>query len=206
MNDQQLAVFGGPKAVRKRYRERWRKVHLRDLIPILRMAIRDVNTQGAGGGLVGKLETGFTKLTQAKYALAMNTGTATLHSAYFAAGVKPGTEVIVPTYTFFASAAPVLQCGGTPVFCDIDARTLTADPDDVERRITEKTKAICVVHVRICLLRKCRFHHRREKRLPGKDEPGKRAREDGDTAGQSRRICRRVGPRFLKTLRRGLRV
>ena len=55
--------------------------------------------------------------------------------------------MIVPSYTFFASAAPILQCGGTPVFCDVDERTLTADPDDVERRITARTRAICVVHL-----------------------------------------------------------
>jgi perosamine synthetase len=53
----------------------------------------------------------------------------------------------VPGYTFFASAAPVLQCGGRPVFCDVDARTLLADADDVERRITPRTRAICVVHL-----------------------------------------------------------
>ena len=55
--------------------------------------------------------------------------------------------MIVPAYTFFASAAPILQCGATPVFCDVDERTLTADPDDVERRITARTRAICVVHM-----------------------------------------------------------
>src|SRR5436305_3966957 len=77
----------------------------------------------------------------------MNSGTAALHSAYFAVGVKPGTEVVVPSYTFFASAAPILQCGGTPAFCYVDARTLTADPADVERRITPRTRASCVVHM-----------------------------------------------------------
>jgi dTDP-4-amino-4,6-dideoxygalactose transaminase len=55
--------------------------------------------------------------------------------------------VIVPAYTFFASAAPILQCGATPVFCDVDERTLTADPDDIERCITARTRAICVVHM-----------------------------------------------------------
>jgi dTDP-4-amino-4,6-dideoxygalactose transaminase len=62
-------------------------------------------------------------------------------------GVKPGTEVIVPGYTSFATAAPILQCGGRPVFCDIDPRTLLADADDAERRVTARTRAICVVHL-----------------------------------------------------------
>ena len=77
----------------------------------------------------------------------MNSGTAALHSAYFACGVRPGDEVIVPSYTFFASAAPMLPLGGRPIFCEIDPATLTADPADIERRITDKTRAICVVHV-----------------------------------------------------------
>jgi dTDP-4-amino-4,6-dideoxygalactose transaminase len=55
--------------------------------------------------------------------------------------------VIVPGYTFFATAAPILQCGGRPVFCDIDPRTLLADADDAERRVTARTRAICVVHL-----------------------------------------------------------
>jgi dTDP-4-amino-4,6-dideoxygalactose transaminase len=87
-----------------------------------------------------------TRLTGTQHARSMNSGTATLHSAYVAVGVGPGTEVIVPAYTWHASATPVLQCSGVPVFCEIDPQTLTIDPDDVERRITERTRAICVVH------------------------------------------------------------
>lgn len=77
----------------------------------------------------------------------MNSGTAALHAAYVAAGIGPGDEVIVPAYTFFASAAPIVQCGATPVFCDIDPQTLTADCDSAERLISDRTKAICVVHL-----------------------------------------------------------
>ena len=55
--------------------------------------------------------------------------------------------MIVPSYTFFASVAPILQCGARPVFCEIDPRTLTADPESVAQRITSRTRAICVVHV-----------------------------------------------------------
>src|SRR5260370_593113 len=57
---------------------------------------------------------------------------------------RPPRSTLFPYTTLFRS---VLQCGATPVFCDIDPRTLNADPDDIERRITERTKAICVVHV-----------------------------------------------------------
>jgi dTDP-4-amino-4,6-dideoxygalactose transaminase len=142
-----LAIDGGPRAVTAAYRERWRRVRVQDVARIARCAWRDVNTLTKAEGPIAEFEQSFARLTDTRHAVSMNSGTAALHSAYFAVGVRPGTEVIVPAYTFFASAAPILQCGATPVFCDVDERTLTADPDDVERRITERTRAICVVHM-----------------------------------------------------------
>lgn len=144
---EKLAIFGGSKAVSLKYRERWRTVRLNDIMRIARRAWRQETTSFNRSGPFGLLEDKFCRLTESKYALAMNTGTATLHSAYFAVGVKPGDEVIIPSYTFVASASPILQLGGIPVFCEIDERTLTADPEDVERRITPRTRAICVVHI-----------------------------------------------------------
>jgi len=143
----QLAVYGGPKAITVRYRDRWRGTRLSDALPILGCIARGRTTVADGKGPIAKFEQRFADLCQTGYALTMNSGTATLHSAFFAVGVKPGHEVIVPSYTWFASAAPVLQCGATPVFCDIDPKTLTADPQDVEKRITPNTSAICVVNI-----------------------------------------------------------
>lgn len=142
-----LALYGGPRAVTTRYHERWRRIRILDLLHIARFAARGVNTASRPIGPILELEKQFKKLTGCSHALTVNSGTAALHSAYYAVGVRPGDEVIVPAYTFFATAAPILQCGGTPVFCEVDPSTLTADPDDVERRITERTRAICVVHV-----------------------------------------------------------
>ena len=141
-----LAIDGGKPALRRRYRDKWRQIRRRDLAKIVFYGMRDINTRAAGGP-ISRFEEKFCDLTDSRYGLTVNSGTAALHSAFFAVGAGPGTEVIVPTYTFFASAAPILPCGATPVFCDIDPLTLTADPDDVERRITPRTKAICVVHV-----------------------------------------------------------
>lgn len=92
------------------------------------------------------LESAFKKLVGTHHALTMNSGTATLHSAFFSAGVKPGSEVIVPSYTRYASAAPILPCGGRPVFCDIDEDTLTAASADAEKRITPATRVLCAIH------------------------------------------------------------
>lgn len=102
---------------------------------------------GDGSGVIEKFEHEFAELSGTKFALAMNSGTAALHSAYFALGVGPGTEVIVPAYTWHASATPVLQCGAVPVFCDIDPRTLTIDADAIAPLITERTRGICAVHI-----------------------------------------------------------
>ena len=147
MNANDLAIFGGPRAVNTEYKEGWRQVWPSDLESILAAGGNDINTEAKGQGPIADFERQFAQLSGSRYALAMNSGTAALHSAYFALGVKPGTEVILPGYTFFATAAPILQCGGRPVFCDVDPETLLADPDDVERRITSRTRAICVVHL-----------------------------------------------------------
>ncbi len=119
----------------------------KDVLSMIPRIARGKTTIEDGSKVIRKFEDAFKAMTGSEYALAMNNGTATLHSAYFAVGVGPGDEVIVPAYTWHASATPVLQCGATPVFCDIDPRTLTIDPDDLERRITARSRAICVVHV-----------------------------------------------------------
>lgn len=82
----------------------------------------------------------------AKYAVAVSNGTAALHVSCLAAGIREGDEVITTPITFAASANCVLYCGGTPVFADIDPDTYNIDPVDVERKITDKTKAIIPVH------------------------------------------------------------
>ena len=82
-----------------------------------------------------------------RHAIAVSSCTAALHLAYLAAGVGPGDEVIVPSFTFAATAAAVVYCGGTPVFADIVSRERPSlDPEDVARKITPRTKAVCVVH------------------------------------------------------------
>jgi dTDP-4-amino-4,6-dideoxygalactose transaminase len=83
----------------------------------------------------------------AKHAVAVSSCTAALHLAYLAAGVGPGDEVIVPSFTFAATATAALYCGATPIFGEIISReNPSLDPEDVERRITPRTKAVCIVH------------------------------------------------------------
>ena len=82
----------------------------------------------------------------AKYAVAVSNGTAALHVACLAAGIGEGDEVITTPITFAASANCVLYCGGTPVFADIDPDTYNISPEELEKNITSRTKAIIPVH------------------------------------------------------------
>jgi dTDP-4-amino-4,6-dideoxygalactose transaminase len=99
------------------------------------------------GPRTAEFEGAFAEQLGARHAIAVSSCTAALHLAYLAAGVGPGDEVIVPSFTFTATAAAALYCGATPVFAEIVSRARPSlDPADVERRITPRTKAVCVVH------------------------------------------------------------
>lgn len=93
-----------------------------------------------------KFEEEFASYVGVKYALALNSASAALHLALICLDLKPNDEVITPSLTFVATNHPILLVGATPVFCDVDEDTLCADPKDIERKITKKTKAIIIVH------------------------------------------------------------
>jgi len=97
------------------------------------------------GPKVEELEKRLCALTGAAYCTAVSNGTAALHVACLAAGIKPGDEVITTPITFAATANAILYCGGTPVFADIDPDTYEIDPESVEKCITAKTKAVLAV-------------------------------------------------------------
>lgn len=97
------------------------------------------------GPKVAEFEKRFAETVGAKYAVAVNSGTAALHAAAFAAGITSGDEVITTPMTFAASANCVLYCGGRPVFADVEADTLLLDPSCVESKVSPKTKAIIAV-------------------------------------------------------------
>lgn len=97
--------------------------------------------------IVSEFEKNFSKYLGAKYAIAVNSGTTSLQEALFAIGVGPGDEVIVPSYTWIFTVAPIVASHGIPIFCDVDIDTQCIDPEDIKRKITPRTKAIMVVHV-----------------------------------------------------------
>ncbi|MHC9542837.1 MAG: DegT/DnrJ/EryC1/StrS family aminotransferase [Vulcanimicrobiota bacterium] len=96
---------------------------------------------------VKKLEEEVAQFSQVRHAIAVGSGTEALHIALLSSGIGPGDEVIVPTFTFIATAEVVSLVGARPVFADIDAGTYNIDPRDVEKKITAKTRAIIPVHL-----------------------------------------------------------
>jgi UDP-4-amino-4,6-dideoxy-N-acetyl-beta-L-altrosamine transaminase len=98
------------------------------------------------GPTVAEFEKKVADYVGVKYAVAVSNGTAALHVACLAAGIKEGDEVITTPITFVASSNSVLYCGGTPVFADINSETYNIDPGDIKRKITKNTKAIIAVH------------------------------------------------------------
>jgi perosamine synthetase len=105
-----------------------------------------VLTTGLGAGpKVTEFENAFAKFVKAKHAIAMNAGTAALHSAIVACGVRRGDEVILPSFTFVATAEVILFAGAKPVFVDISPDTYTISSRAIEQAVTRKTKAIMPV-------------------------------------------------------------
>ena len=99
------------------------------------------------GPRTSAFEQALAEFTGSPHAVTVSSGTAALHLACLAAGVGPGDEVIVPAFTFVASAAAVRYVGATPVLCDVvSPRDFNLDPEDVARRITSRTKAVIGVH------------------------------------------------------------
>jgi dTDP-4-amino-4,6-dideoxygalactose transaminase len=99
------------------------------------------------GPKVKEFEDQFARYQQTKYAVACNSCTAALHISLAAIGIKPGDEVIVPAFSFIASANVVLYQGAKPVFVDVNPSTYNIDPEKIEEKVTKKTRAIIPVHL-----------------------------------------------------------
>lgn len=107
----------------------------------------DTNWISSKGRYVSLFEKEFANYVCANYATGVCNGTVALHLALLALGIGPGDEVIVPTLTYIASVNAITYTGATPVFVDSLSDTWQVDPDDVAKAVTEKTKAIMVVHL-----------------------------------------------------------
>jgi UDP-4-amino-4,6-dideoxy-N-acetyl-beta-L-altrosamine transaminase len=137
-----LAINGG-KPIRDKmlpYGHQW--IDQDDIKAVSEVLQSDWITQGPK---VEEFENNFATYVGARYAIAVNSGTAALHAACFAAGISKGEKVITTPITFVASANCVIYQGGTPVFADIREDTLNIDPEEIKKKITSDTRALIPV-------------------------------------------------------------
>jgi perosamine synthetase len=118
---------------------------MRAVAKVIRSGI--LTNKSGSGQQVTQFESSFASYVGSKFAIAVNSGTAALHAALLAAGVGQGDEVIVPSFTFVATAEMVALTGARPIFVDIEPTTYCIDPEEVEAAITSRTKAIIPVHL-----------------------------------------------------------
>ena len=148
MKKEDLAIFGGPKAIDRPHPHwHWPPESQARTDAVVRYLEDPADNEKGYPVVVEKFERKFADYHGRKYALAMNSGTSSLFSAFFAAGLGPDDEIIAPTMTFIATATPLVQLKAKPVFCDCEPDTGNIDPDDIKKRITKKTKAIVITHL-----------------------------------------------------------
>lgn len=142
--EQKLAINGGKKSIKKTFS--WPIYDEQEV-----NAVSEIVRSGKWGNPdcgdeVAKFEKEFAAFCGSKYAVSCVNGSVSLRLALIACGVKPGDEVIVPPYTFIATASTVIECNCVPVFVDIDPDTYNLDPKAIEAAITDRTKVIIPVH------------------------------------------------------------
>lgn len=140
-----LAINGGTPVRTKPFPE-W-PIHNEVEERLILEVVRSGKWGGTGRVMLPIIEEKFAAAHDAKYAVSIVNGTVAITIALQAAGVQPGDEVIMPPYTFIATASSALLFGAIPVFVDVEPDTLLIDPDKVEAAITPKTKAIIAVHI-----------------------------------------------------------
>jgi 3-amino-5-hydroxybenzoate synthase len=143
MKDNKLAILGGKKAIRGEF-PHWPLWDMEEKVAL--EEVLNSSAWGLQGPAIPKFIEEFKKLQQVPYVLPVCNGTIALVLALEALGVGLGDEVIIPDYTFMATAVAPLKVGAKPILVDIDSDTFCLDPEKLEQAITKKTKAIIPVH------------------------------------------------------------
>ncbi|MCM8828437.1 MAG: aminotransferase class V-fold PLP-dependent enzyme, partial [Candidatus Omnitrophica bacterium] len=139
-----LALFGGEPAVKNKSDDIFKRNITKEMEDAVLKVLHEWKMSSID--ITKEFETAFADWHNMKYGLGCNTGTSALHCAMFAAGIGEGDEIICQSTTYWASCLPAFSLGATVVFADIDPETLCINPDDIEHRITSRTKAIIAVH------------------------------------------------------------
>ena len=141
-----LAILGGPKTIIKdKGKFIWPPITKRVEKEVLRQLHKSISIYDRSG-IFKDFENSFAEYHKRKYALLCSSGTLSIHSMFVAADLKEGDEVICPAYTFFATVTPLLFTGARPVLCDCDENG-NISPNEIEKKITKKTKAVIVTHM-----------------------------------------------------------
>ncbi|KKL69808.1 hypothetical protein LCGC14_2111190 [marine sediment metagenome] len=120
---------------------------MEEKLNLIKQILESGNLNCNHGLYVELFEHRITKYVNSKYAIAVNSGTAALHTALLALDIGHGDEVIVPAWTFISTVSAVVMCGATPVFADISENSFNLDQDSILEKITPKTKAVIIVHL-----------------------------------------------------------
>jgi dTDP-4-amino-4,6-dideoxygalactose transaminase len=141
----ELAINGGQKTITEEIRS-WPPITQADRDAVLSV-LDSGHLHTRWAPKAAELEKRFAEYCGAEYCIVTNGGTQSLHMALLAVGVEPGDEVILPAFTYWSSAAAVIQSDAVPVFVDIDPVSFCIDPELIEAAITERTAAIMPVHI-----------------------------------------------------------
>ena len=151
MKPSELAIKGGPRAVTIEWERDWPLIGSQEIEAVVNLMERRVLSIYDRSGIIAEFEDSFADYhsldTRRPYVVSHNSGTSALNAAYFGLRLRPGDEVIVPTYTFLATVVPLLNCGVVPVFADMEAETLNVAPASVVKLITPRTRAVVLTHM-----------------------------------------------------------
>lgn len=146
MNKEKLAILGGRKTINpQKAKYNWPIINKDAEKAVVKQLHTSVSIYNRSG-IIEQFENSYAKKFNKKYAVLCSSGTLAIHSMFIAAGLKSGDEVICPAYTFFATVTPLLFTGAKPILCDCDSYG-NIDPKEIEKKITNRTKAIVVTHM-----------------------------------------------------------
>jgi perosamine synthetase len=144
---ERLAIHGGPPEVDIAPPHfRWPLIGKEEEEAVLRQLRSGELSVSDRTGIVAQFEDEFAAFHGLRYAMSTNSGTSALHAAFFALGLEPGDEVLAPAYTHVSTVAPMLQTNLVPVLCDVDPASGNLAPDEIERRLSPRTRAVVVTH------------------------------------------------------------
>ena len=148
MKIEKLAILGGRKSINEAHPHwSWPVTSPEEIDAVTQFMKNGCENKNGYPVVVAEFESEFANYHNTKFALTSNSGTSSLHAAFFAVGICDGDEVIAPSLTFHATASPLKQLNAVPILCDCEPDTGNIDPKEIEKKITNRTKAIIVTHL-----------------------------------------------------------